>query len=109
MVYSTSRIYGNSNVAMVMNAMDYETVSAFLKAMGNPTRLKILAELAKNERCVGDVETLIGTGQANISQHLAILKQHGVVDCRKEGNVRCYFLRQPALLKNILEAVTKRE
>ncbi|MBN2398259.1 MAG: winged helix-turn-helix transcriptional regulator [Deltaproteobacteria bacterium] len=89
--------------------MDYETVSAFFKAMGNPTRLKILAELAKNERCVGDVESLIGSGQANISQHLAILKRNGIVDCRKEGNVRCYFLRQPSVVKNILETVAMGE
>ncbi len=94
---------------MVMNTMDYETVSAFFKAMGNPTRLKILVELSENEKCVGDVENLIGTGQANISQHLAILRRHEIVDCRKEGNIRCYFLKQPALLKKILEAATKKE
>jgi len=94
---------------MVMNAMDYETVSAFFKAMGNPTRLKILVELSENQKCVGDVENLIGTGQANISQHLAILKRHGIVDCRKEGNIHCYFLKQPALLKKILETATKKE
>ncbi len=89
--------------------MDYKAVSAFFKAMGNPTRLKILAELAIEERCVADVESLIGAGQANISQHLAILKRNEIVDCRKEGNLRCYFLKQPALVKSILEAVTERE
>lgn len=84
-------------------------MSAFLKAMGNPTRLRILAELARQEKCVGDVENLIGRGQANISQHLSVLKQHGIVDCRKEGNMRCYFLRNPVVVKRILDLVAEGE
>lgn len=86
-----------------MNNRDYEKMSVFFRTIGNPTRLKILTELLKNERCVGDVENHIGTGQANISQHLAILKKHDIVDCRKEGNMRCYFLKDPLLLKKILD------
>ena len=86
-----------------MNNGDCERMSAFFRTIGNPTRLKILAELVKKEKCVGDVESLIGRGQANISQHLAILKKQGIVDCRKEGNMRCYFLKNPPLLKKILE------
>lgn len=80
-------------------------MSTFFKAMGNPTRLRILKELAGHEKCVGDVENLIGTGQANISQHLSVLKQRGIVDCRKEGNMRCYFLRHPVMVKRILDLV----
>jgi ArsR family transcriptional regulator len=78
-------------------------MSAFFRTIGNPTRLRIVAELVKKEKCVGDVESLTGRGQANISQHLAILKKQGIVDCRKEGNLRCYFLKNPLLLKKILE------
>ena len=86
-----------------MNNGDCERMSAFFRTIGNPTRLRIVAELVKKEKCVGDVESLTGRGQANISQHLAILKKQGIVDCRKEGNLRCYFLKNPLLLKKILE------
>ena len=86
-----------------MNNGNFEKTSAFFRTIGNPTRLKILAELVKKEKCVGDVESIIGRGQANISQHLAILKKQGIVDSRKEGNMRCYFLKNPPLLKKILE------
>lgn len=88
-----------------MDTVDYKKMSAFFKALGNSTRLKILMELAKCEKCVGDVESIVRLSQANISQHLSVLKECGIVDCRKEGNMRCYFLRQPALVKKILNLV----
>jgi len=84
-------------------------MSDFFKAAGNPTRLKILMELIKEEKCVSDVEKLTGTRQANISQHLAVLKRCGIIDCRKDGNQRCYFLREPEIMKDILDLIAKRE
>lgn len=85
-----------------MDTADYKKMSAFFKALGNPTRLKILMEIMKREKCVGDVEKIVRISQATISQHLAVLKECGIVECRKDGNMRCYSLRQPALVKNIL-------
>ena len=85
-----------------MDTRDYKKISAFFKVLGNPTRLKILMEIMESEKCVGDVESVVQVSQANISQHLAVLKECGIVECRKDGNMRCYSLRQPALVKNIL-------
>lgn len=85
-----------------MDTRDYKKISAFFKVLGNPTRLKILMEIMESEKCVGDVENVVQVSQANISQHLAVLKECGIVECRKDGNMRCYSLRQPALVKNIL-------
>jgi len=85
-----------------MDTADYKKMSSFLKALGNPTRLKILMEIMKSEKCVSDMENIVRISQATISQHLAVLKECGIVECRKDGNMRCYSLRQPALVKNIL-------
>ncbi|MBW2649255.1 MAG: winged helix-turn-helix transcriptional regulator [Deltaproteobacteria bacterium] len=85
-----------------MGNVDYEKMSEFFKTLGNTTRLKIVRELAKGEKCVGVVEDCVHASQANISQHLTILKGQGIVDCRKEKNTRCYYLKRPEFIKNIL-------
>jgi len=86
-----------------MDTLDYEKMSDFFKAMGNPTRLRIVKELTKGEKCVGEVENSVGVSQANVSQHLTILKAQGIVGCRKEGNTRCYYLTQAELVRKILK------
>ncbi len=85
-----------------MRGMDYKEMSGFFKALGNVTRLKIVKELAEGEKCVGAVEDCVHASQANISQHLMILKEQGIVDCRKKKNMRCYYLNNPEFIKNIL-------
>ncbi|MBE9546499.1 MAG: winged helix-turn-helix transcriptional regulator [Proteobacteria bacterium] len=92
-----------------MADLDYEKMSGFFKALGNPTRLRIVKELTEGEKCVGEVESSIRVSQANVSQHLTILKAHGIVDCRKEGNARCYYLRQTDLIKKILKLIESKE
>jgi len=91
-----------------MADLDYEKMSDFFKALGNPTRLKIVKELARGERCVGEVESSVRVSQANVSQHLTLLKAQGIVDCRREGTTRCYYLRQPDLIKKTLKLIESR-
>ena len=88
-----------------MSDMDYKNMSGFFKTLGNATRLRIVRELAKGEKCVGAVEDCVHASQANISQHLTILKRQGIVDCRKEKNMRCYYLKRPEFIKGILSLV----
>jgi len=61
-----------------------------LKAMAHPLRLKILCVLAAGEASVQDIVDAVGTSQSNISQHLAILRDKGVLRARKEAN-RVYY------------------
>jgi ArsR family transcriptional regulator len=89
--------------------MDYEKVSAFFKTLGNPIRLKIVRELARGERCVGAVENIVRASQANVSQHLMLLKKRGIVACRKEGNMRCYYLKHPEFIRNVLNVMGEKE
>ncbi len=60
-------------------------IADVLKAMADPTRLKILHCIHNGERCVSDVLEVVGGSQANVSKHLSVLKRAGLVDCRRSG------------------------
>lgn len=67
---------------------------AIFKALGEPTRLKIIRLLAEQELCVCELEEVMQISQPRISQHLKILKQAGLVNERREGQKRmCRFNR----------------
>jgi ArsR family transcriptional regulator len=61
-----------------------------IKAMAHPLRLKILCVLGNDEVSVQDIVDAVGTSQSNISQHLAILREKGVLKARKDAN-RVYY------------------
>ena len=67
-----------------------EQASRALKAMSHPLRLKILCVLGDKEVSVQDIVENVGTSQSNISQHLAILRDKGVLRTRKDAN-RVYY------------------
>lgn len=69
---------------------DIDRASRSLKAMSHPIRLKILCVLGNQEISVQDIVDSVGTSQSNISQHLAILKDKGILMCRKDAN-RVYY------------------
>jgi ArsR family transcriptional regulator len=63
-----------------------DEVSSLLKSISHPSRLKILCLLQDQELSVGDLQAELKTTNANISQHLTILRHQGVVVSRKEAN-----------------------
>lgn len=63
-----------------------ETAARALKAIAHPLRLKILCVVGDQEVCVQDIVEHVGTSQSNISQHLAILREKGVLLTRKDAN-----------------------
>ena len=67
-----------------------ETAARALKAISHPLRLKILCVVGDAEICVQDIVDAVGTTQSNISQHLAILRDKGVLQTRKDAN-RVYY------------------
>jgi ArsR family transcriptional regulator len=69
---------------------DIRQASRSLKAMSHPLRLKILCTLGDREVSVQDIVEHVGTSQSNISQHLAILRDKGILTCRKDAN-RVYY------------------
>lgn len=92
-----------------MRGVDYGKVSDFFKTLGNPTRLRIVKELSRGEQCVGAMEDKVQTSQARVSQHLMILKKQGIVACRKEKNMRCYYLKTPEFIHSVLALIEDEE
>lgn len=63
-----------------------------LAAMANPSRLLILCQLAAGEKSVGELQPLIGLSQSALSQHLAVLREKGLVRTRREGQQIFYSI-----------------
>jgi ArsR family transcriptional regulator len=70
----------------------YERKARTVAALAHPVRLAILDELSEGERSTGDLVHALGLHQPLVSQHLAVLRQAGVVERRREGNRRFYRL-----------------
>ena len=75
---------------LITREEDIERASRSLKAMSHPLRLKILCTLGDQEISVQDIVERVGTSQSNISQHLAILRDKGILASRKDAN-RVYY------------------
>jgi DNA-binding transcriptional ArsR family regulator len=78
---------------------DILQASLAIKAIAHPLRLKILCLLGEREVSVQDIVACVGTSQSNISQHLAILRDKGVLATRKDANRVYYRIGDPRTLK----------
>lgn len=85
-----------------MPLRDALATAELLKALGHPTRLMILDELLAGPKCVTDIEDLLAVRQANISQHLSVLRHAKLVDFAQSGALRCYYLARPKLVRDLL-------
>ncbi len=90
-----------------MKTVEYRKVSDFFNALSHPTRVEIVTELLEGKKCVSDIRELLEVKQPNVSQHLFVLKSNDIVDWRQEGKRKCYFLKNPQLIKDILTAIKK--
>ena len=82
-----------------------EHQALIFKALGQPTRLEILNLLTDGERCVCEIFPAVKQEQANVSKHLSILKQAGILDSRKEGLRIIYWIKNQEVL-NLLRTVS---
>ena len=87
----------------------YKAKAKIIKAMSHPTRLFIVDELSKGERCVCKLTEMIGDDISTVSKHLAILKNAGIVSDEKRGTLVFYSLRLPCVLNffSCVESVLK--
>jgi DNA-binding transcriptional ArsR family regulator len=69
---------------------DYEALASFFKALGHPLRLRILAKTLDGEFCVQDLGDHLDRSQPNTSQHLAVLRERGLVIAERRGKKVCY-------------------
>lgn len=73
-------------------ALDVSSFSRLFKALGDETRLRIVALLSHGELCVCHLEDALRLSQPKVSRHLAILRMTGVVEHRREGSWVYYGL-----------------
>lgn len=92
-----------------MPTLETQPAAELLKAFSHPTRLAILQELVAGPKCVTDIEDLVSARQANISQHLSVLRYTKLVDYAQDGALRCYYLCRPRLVRDMLALVQRDE
>ncbi|MDF1543597.1 MAG: metalloregulator ArsR/SmtB family transcription factor [bacterium] len=77
--------------------MDQKAYSKYFKAFGDPTRLKILWLLSSKPLNVNEITAEIGLSQPTISRHLAILRDVGAVNDKREGQQVFYSLNHSSV------------
>ncbi|MEW5875017.1 MAG: metalloregulator ArsR/SmtB family transcription factor [Candidatus Zixiibacteriota bacterium] len=91
----------------------YAARARVIKAMAHPSRLLILDELKKRERCVCDLTEIVGADTSTVSKHLSILRNAGLVEDERRGVMVFYRLRVPCIMdffgcvENVLRRVAK--
>ena len=73
--------------------------ASIFRALSHPTRIAILEVLRDTELSARTIQEKLGVEQANLSQHLAILRSHQIVLNRKDGNQVFYSIRNPMLVE----------
>ena len=71
----------------------FDARAKIVKALAHPTRLFIVDQLSRQERCVCNLTDMVGVDISTISKHLAILREAGIVEDEKRGMQVCYRMR----------------
>ena len=83
---------------MINQLAQLEQAARCLKVMAHPTRLMILHLLSESEQSVGELEKLLEVSQANLSQHLNLMKDKRLLSSRRAGNQVYYRLHDNRLM-----------
>ena len=94
--YYSIFIYSNISVEEMIIEQDqwrlYEMQAHICKIFSDPKRLLLLKMLREGEKSVGELATALGLHQANVSQHLAVMREGGIVISRRQGTSVYYSL-----------------
>lgn len=77
----------------------FVVVARYFSLLSEPTRLKILHAICRDERSVSDIVAVTGATQTNVSRHLALMHQAGVVTRRREGSAVYYRVDDPEFVE----------
>lgn len=76
----------------------YELHASICKTFASPWRLRLVEALGEGERTVSQLAHILGISKSNVSQHLATMREKGVVEFRREGGYTFYRLSNPKIL-----------
>lgn len=85
---------------------DYEDGARILKALAHPTRLHLVYLIREQHPCVKFMEETLGLAQPNISQHLSLLRNIGIIQAERDGNLVCYRIKNKTVLK-LMDVLTE--
>jgi DNA-binding transcriptional ArsR family regulator len=88
-----------------MSTADYRFKSAIFHALSDPIRLEITGYLREGEKCVCEIVPRLNLIQPLVSRHLKILKDAGIVRCRKDGTKRMYSIVDQQIF-GVIDALT---
>lgn len=74
-----------------------ELVASRFRVLGEPLRIRILQEMVGGEKTVGELVAAVGSTQPNVSKHLRVLQESGIVGRRQEGNSVYCFIDDPTV------------
>lgn len=77
----------------------YQVKAEFFRILGHPVRVRILELLRDGERTVGDLQAELQMDSSGTSQHLGVLRKHGVLDSRREGTSVFYSVHDPRIFQ----------
>lgn len=81
------------------DSLRYKSQANVIKALAHPTRLFLVDELSRGEKCVCELTKMVGVEMPTISRHLSLLKNVGIVEDEKRGIQVFYRLSAPCVMK----------
>lgn len=84
---------------------EFEDLAQLFKALGHPLRLQILMQTLDGEFCVQEIGDRLDRNQPNVSQHLTVLRERGLVIARRRGKKVCYRLADEGIREIIMRAM----
>ena len=78
---------------------NYEWKARVVKALAHPSRLAMIDALANGEKCVCELQEIVGSDITTVSKHLSLMKKAGLVEDRKDGLWVYYRLKVPCILR----------
>ncbi|MBN2376747.1 MAG: winged helix-turn-helix transcriptional regulator [Sedimentisphaerales bacterium] len=90
-----------------MDRIKAKCVAEVLKAMGHPVRLQIVALIGREEKCVSEIVATLKTKHSITSQQLNMMKDKGLLDCRRDGNRVFYRVANPNVL-SLLDCISSK-
>ncbi len=95
----TPRSRDSAEAEAVQRRAVYQMKADFFRILGHPVRVRILELLRDGERTVGDLQNELQMDSSGTSQHLGVLRKHGILEGRREGTSVYYTVRDPRIFQ----------
>jgi DNA-binding transcriptional ArsR family regulator len=91
--------YGTVSVEAVQHGAVYQMKAEFFRVLGHPVRVRVLELLRDGERTVGDLQQELQMDSSGTSQHLGVMRKHGILEGRRVGTNVYYGVRDPCIFE----------